>query len=209
MKSSLPRFTWKKDKVLETKVSVLQGEVRQLKWALFGAFNESARLRASLQAHGIEPLAGGRSGDWSRVEARELFDLAWQYLWSSQALYIDLRAIAVVSIDRLRCNKEGFRFELTHEPVNGLSKPKKTTWVESANWDEFSCTAWSWTGSYGGWTLDFDPRSIQAARAAGKGVDPALKGRERVKALKALMDEWRQIIAEQSIVTDYSDFDPL
>lgn len=207
MKTPLPRFTWKKDKVLETKVSVLQGEVRQLKWALFGAFSETAQLRGALEAHGIELPRERRRGDWSRVEARELFDLAWQYLWSSQALYIDLRAISIVSIDNLRLSRSGFRFTLAHVPTHGLSKPKKTSWTESANWDEFSCTAWSWTGSYGGWTIDFDPRSIQAARAAGRGADPALKGRERVKELKLLMDEWRQIIAEKQIVTDDTAID--
>ena len=39
MKKRLPSFVWKKDKVLETKVSVLQGEIRPLKWALFGSFS--------------------------------------------------------------------------------------------------------------------------------------------------------------------------
>ncbi len=207
MKTPLPRFAWKKDKVLETKVSVLQGEIRQLKWALFGAFSESAKLRAALQAHGIELSRSTRRGDWSRVEARELFDLAWKYLWSSQALYINLRAITIVTIDNLKFSNDGFRFALTHVETDGLTVPKKPRWAESANWDEFSCTAWSWTGSYGGWTLDFDPRTIQAARAAGKGADPALKGREKVKELKQLMDEWRQIIAEKTIVTEYTDID--
>ncbi len=89
----------------------------------------------------------------------------------------------------------------------GCRCPKTSRWIESANWDEFSCTAWSWTGSYGGWTLDFDQRSLQAARAAGKGVNKKLRGRERVKELKYLMDEWRHIIAEKNIVTDYSDID--
>lgn len=207
MKKVLPRFTWKKDKVLETKVSVLQGEVRQLKWALFGAFSESAKMRAALQAQGINVPRSSKRGDWSRVEARELFDLAWKYLWSTEALYINIRAITIVSIDNLKFSKEGFRFNLIHEPTDGLTVPKKSRWAESANWDEFTCSAWSWTGSYGGWTLDFDPRSIQAARAAGKGANPDLEGRERIKELKLLMDEWRQIIAEKSIVTDYSDID--
>jgi hypothetical protein len=207
MKKVLPRFTWKKDKVLETKVSVLQGEVRQLKWALFGAFNESAQMRAALQSHGIKLARSSKRGDWSRVEARELFDLAWKYLWSTEALYINIRAITIVSIDNLKFSKEGFRFNLIHEPTDGLTVPKKLRWAEAANWDEFNCSAWSWTGSYGGWTLDFDPRSIQAARAAGKGVNPDLEGRERIKELKLLMDEWRQIIAEKSIVTDYGDID--
>ena len=207
MKNSLPRFTWKKDKVLETKVSVLQGEIRQLKWAMFGAFNECAQLRAALAANNIKLGEGSRRGDWSRVESRELFDLAWEYLWSSEALYINIRAITVVSIDNLKFAKDGFKFTLTHVPVDGLIEPKKKRWNESANWDEFSCTAWSWTGSYGGWTLDFDPRSIQAARAAGKGADPTLKGRDRMKELKLLMDEWRQIIAEKTIVTDPGDIE--
>jgi hypothetical protein len=207
MNPPLPRFSWKKDKVLETKVSVLQGEIRQLKWALFGSFSECAKLRATLSEHGIASSRSGRRGDWSRVEARELFDLAWKYLWSSTALYIDLRAITVVSIDGLKCANDGFRFNLTHVATPGLSVPKRERWSEAANWDEFSCTAWSWTGSYGGWTLDFDPRSIQAARVAGKGVDSSLSGRERVKELKQLMDEWRQIIAEKSFVDAYADID--
>ena len=205
----MARFAWKKDKVLETKVSVLQGEMRQLKWALFGSFSECAKLRTTLQANGIKPGRRSKKGGWSRVEARELFNLAWKYLWSSEALYINLRTITIVSIDDLKCAKDGFRFIASHVPTDGLSIPKRATWTETANWDEFSCTAWSWTGSYGGWTVDFDPRTIQAARAAGKGVNPKLEGRERVKELKQLMDEWRQIIAEKSIVTEYSDIDIL
>lgn len=55
--------------------------------------------------------------------------------------------------------------------------------------------------------MDFDLRTIQAARAAGKGVNNKPQGRERVKELKQLMDEWRQIIAEKSIVTEYADID--
>lgn len=207
MKPHLPRFAWKKDKVLETKVSVLQGEIRQLKWALFGNFSECAKLRATLQANGITEVRSRKGDGWARVEARELFDLAWKYLWSSQALYIDLRTITIVTIDKLKCSKDGFRFVVTHDPTEGLTIPKRPSWSDSASWDEFSCTAWSWTGSIGGWTIDFDPRSIQAARAAGKGVDDGLEGRERVKELKQLMDEWRQIIAEKSIVADYSDFE--
>ncbi len=49
--------------------------------------------------------------------------------------------------------------------------------------------------------------TIQAARAVGKGVDDKLEGRERVKEPKQLMDEWRQIIAEKSIITEYSEID--
>ena len=207
MKKRLARFAWKKDKVLETKVSVLQGEIRQLKWALFGSFSESAKLRTTLQANGIKAGRRSKRGGWSRVEARELFDLAWKYLWSSEALYINLRTITIVSIDQLKCSKEGFRFGVSHVPTDGLTTPRKANWSEMAKWDEFSCTAWSWTGSFGGWTVDFDPRTIQAARAAGKGVDQKLEGRECVKELKQLMDEWRQIIAEKSIVTDYSDIE--
>jgi hypothetical protein len=207
MKAHLPRFTWKKNKVLETKVSVLQGEIRQLKWALFGSFSECANLRAGLQQHGIDIRRDTGRGDWSRTEARELFDLAWKYLWSSQALYLDMRVITIVSVDELKASQEGFRFKLSHVPTEGLTVPKRKYWTESASWEQFSCTAWSWTGSYGGWTLDFDPRSIQAARATGKGVDSALEGREQVKEIKQLMDEWRQIIAEKSIVTDYADID--
>jgi hypothetical protein len=207
MKNTLPRFAWKKDKVLETKVSVLQGEIRQLKWALFGSFSECAKMRATMQANGLKALRASRRGGWARVEARELFDLAWKYLWSSQALYFDLRTITIISIDNLKCSKEGFRFKASHVPTDGLTVPTRATWSETANWDDFSCTAWSWTGSYGGWTVDFDPRTIQAARAAGKGVNDKLEGRERVKELKQLMDEWRQIIAEKAIVTEYSDID--
>ena len=207
MKQRLPRFAWQKDKVLETKVSVLQGEIRQLKWALFGSFSECAKLRATLEANGIKPGRRSKRGGWSRVEARGLFDLAWKYLWSSQALYINLRTITIVSIDDLKCAKEGFRFKASHVPTDGLTRPTRETWSESAKWDEFTCTAWSWTGSYGGWTVEFDPRTIQAARAAGKGVNPKLEGRERVKELKQLMDEWRQIIAEKSIVTDFSEIE--
>lgn len=207
MKKRLPSFVWKKDKVLETKVSVLQGETRQLKWALFGSFSECAKMRATMQANGLKALRSSKRGGWSRVEARELFDLAWKYLWSSEALYFDLRTITIVSIDHLKCSKEGFRFSASHVPTDGLTIPKRTTWKETANWDDFSCTAWSWTGSYGGWTVDFDPRTIQAARAAGKGVNNKPQGRESVKELKQLMDEWRQIIAEKSIVTEYADID--
>lgn len=201
----MPRFAWKMDKVLETKVSVLRGEIRQLKWALFGGFSECAKLRTTLAANGIKSARRFSRGGWDRVEARELFDLAWKYLWSSEALYINLRTIAIVSIDNLKCAKEGFRFTACHQPTDGLSAPPSEIWSESAKWDEFNCTAWSWTGSYGGWTVDFDPRTIQAARAAGKGVNPKLEGREQVKELKQLMDEWRQIIAEKAIVTGYSD----
>ncbi len=207
MKKHLSGFAWKKDKVLETKVSLLQGEIRQLKWALFGSFSECAKMRATMQANGLKALRPSKRGGWSRVEARELFDLAWKYLWSSEALYFDLRSLTIVSIDHLKCSQEGFRFTASHVPTDGLTIPKRTTWKETANWDDFHCTAWSWTGSYGGWTVDFDPRTIQAARAAGKGVDDKLQGRERVKELKQLMDEWRQIIAEKSIVTEYADID--
>ena len=207
MKKRIPRFAWKKDKVLETKVSVLQGEVRQLRWALFGSFNESAKLRALLLANGFKPLPQRKRGDWSRIEARELFDLAWKYLWSSEALYIDLRALTIVSIEDLKYTDDGFHFSVSHVPTDGLTLPARERWAESATWDKFSCAAWSWTGSYGGWTLDFDPRTIQAARAAGKGVNDKLSGRERVKELKQLMDEWRQIIAEKNFVANYSDID--
>lgn len=207
MKNPIAKLPWKKDSVLASKVSVLQGEIRQLKWDMFGAFSENAKLRAALEANEIEIPRAQKRGDWSRFESRELFNLAWKYLWSSEALYINLRAMAVVSIDNLKFTNNGFRFSLTHVATEGLSVPKKSRWIESANWDEFSCTAWSWTGSYGGWTLDFDQRSLQAARAAGKGVNKKLRGRERVKELKYLMDEWRHIIAEKNIVTDYSDID--
>ena len=207
MKKRLPRFVWKKDKVLEIKVSVLQGEIRQLKWALFGSFSESAKMRATIQANGLKALRPSKRGGWARVEARELFDLAWKYLWSSEALYFDMQTITIISIEHLKCSKEGFRFSASHVPTDGLTIPKRATWKETAAWDDFSCTAWSWTGSYGGWTVDFDPRTIQAARAAGKGIDGKLRGRERVKELKQLMDEWRQIIAEKSIVTEYADID--
>jgi hypothetical protein len=207
MKAQLPRFAWKKDKVLETKVSVLQGEIRQLKWALFANFSECAKLRAAMQAHGIEVRRGGARGDWSRTEARELFDLAWKYLWSSQALYIDLRVITVVTIDDLKCSADGFRFSLTHVPTPGLTVPRRARWSESASWEQFACTAWSWTGSFGGWTLDFDPRSIQAARAAGRGVDAQITGRERLKEIKRLMEEWRQIIAEKTFVAEFGEVD--
>ena len=207
MKNPISKLRWKKDTVLESKVSLLQGEIRQLKWAMFGAFSENAKMRAALEAHNIEVPRARRRGDWSHVESRELFDLAWKYLWSSEALYINLRAITIVSIDKLKFTNGGFKFTLTHVPTEGLSVPKKSRWNEAANWNEFSCTAWSWTGSYGGWTLDFDQRSIQAARAAGKGIEPELRGREKVKELKLLMDEWRQIIAEKNIVTDYSEID--
>lgn len=207
MKPRLPSFVWKKDKVLETKVSVLQGEMRQLKWALFGSFGECARLRAALAQHGIEVPRGERRSDWSRVEARELFDLAWKYLWSSQALYIDVRAIAVIELDDLKCSNEGFRISLTHVPVPGLSVPKRARWNETASWEQFNCTAWSWTSAFGGWTLDFDPRSIQAARAAAKGLPDLPEGREKVKEIKQLMAEWRLIIAEKTIITDDAEIE--
>ncbi|MGE0484842.1 MAG: hypothetical protein AB7Q81_11940 [Gammaproteobacteria bacterium] len=205
--SRLPRFAWKKDKVLETKVSVLQGELRQLRWALFGAFSQCARLRAALDAHGIPLAHDTQHDDWSRTEARELFKLAWKYLWSSEALYIDLRAITVVSIDHIKFGKNGFRFTLSHVPIDGLTVPPKARWSEQATWDEFTCTAWSWNGGFGAWTIDFDPRTLQAARVAAKGVDPALDGRERLKELKLLMEEWRQIIAEKTIVAAAQDIE--
>ncbi len=92
-------------------------------------------------------------------------------------------------------------------PTSGLCVPKRVRWSESASWEQFSCTAWSWTGSFGGWTRDFDPRSIQAARAAGKGLGERPEGREKVKEIKQLMDEGRHIIAEKSTVTDYGEID--
>ena len=110
MKKRLSGFVWKKDKVLETKVSVLQGEIRQLKWALFGSFSECAKMRATMHANGLKALRSSKRGGWSRVEARELFDLAWKYLWSSEALYFDMRTITIVSIDHLTCSQEGFRW---------------------------------------------------------------------------------------------------
>ena len=201
----LPRLKWKRNSVLETKVSLLQGEVRQLKWAVFGAFSECAQLRAVLDQHGIVAPRTTKRGDWSREEARELFALAWKYLWSSEALFIDLHVLTVVTIDNLRMTEDGFRFTLRHVPVAGLSEPKRKAWAESASWERFSCTAWSWTAAFGGWTVDFDPRSIQAARAAAKTVDTTLADRERLKELRYAMEEWRQIIAEQSIVIERGD----
>ena len=118
MKQHMPAFMWKKDKVLESKVSVLQGEIRQLKWALFGNFSECAKLRATLQANGIAEVRSQKGARWARVEARELFDLAWKYLWSSEALYIDLRTITIVTIDKLKCSKDGFRTRLAGEAAS-------------------------------------------------------------------------------------------
>ena len=69
------------------------------------------------------------------------FDLAWKYLWSSEALYFDLRTITIVSIDHLKCSKEGFRFSASHVSTDGLTIPKRTTWKETANWDDCSCTS--------------------------------------------------------------------
>lgn len=204
----LPRLAWKKRKVLESKVSVLQGELRQVRWALFGAFAECAHLRAALTAHGIEVAGDLRNDDGARLEARELFKLARKYLWSSEALYIDLRAITIVTIEHVELGADGFRFTLGHVPVDGLTVPRQPYWSETASWDRFSCTAWSWSAGLGGWTVDFDPRSLQAARAAARSIDPALEGREQIKELKLLMEEWRQIIAEKIIVAAAEDGEP-
>ncbi|MEM7542705.1 MAG: hypothetical protein AAF384_14140 [Pseudomonadota bacterium] len=205
--AKLTGFSWKKEKVLETKVSVLQGEVRQLRWALFGAFSEQARLRALATGPGVDELAAELPEELQKRQARELFDLAWRYLWSDEALLIDVKQLAIVEISNLRCREDGFDFRLTHKPVAGLTKPKKASWIASASWEEFSCTAWSWTGSIGGWTIDFDPRSIQGAKVAAKGIDKNLTGREQVKELKQLMDEWRQIVAEKTVLSDHADIE--
>ncbi len=63
MKNPIAKLPWKKDSVLESKVSVLQGEIRQLKWAMFGAFSENAKLQAALEANEIEIPRAQKRGD--------------------------------------------------------------------------------------------------------------------------------------------------